>query len=172
VAVGHEGSCRPALLNMPAFAGHTTGRADFPHPAFSCVIKPSHSAGQCADSARRRGRASHRDTRPDTGDIWCPLIRCVVNRLAKGPPYWSAGVLIPRRNTRLRPTGQDDRVELLYRSLWKERWTKAGPFGRTALPLDQALTEAEVEIGGGFLQQLDGDALIGHRRPRAAAALR
>jgi Rhodopirellula transposase DDE domain len=40
-------------------------------------IKPSHSAGQCADSARRRGRASHRDARPDTGDIRCPLVRCV-----------------------------------------------------------------------------------------------
>ena len=40
---------------------------------------------------------------------------------------------------RLRGTGQDDRVEVLYYSLWKERWTKAGPFGRTVLPLDQAL---------------------------------
>ena len=40
---------------------------------------------------------------------------------------------------RLRPTGQDDRVEVLYWSLWKERWTRAGPFGRTVLPLDQAL---------------------------------
>jgi hypothetical protein len=40
---------------------------------------------------------------------------------------------------RLRPTGQDDRVEVLYWSLWKERWTSAGPFGRTVLPLDDAL---------------------------------
>ncbi|MGO9729963.1 hypothetical protein [Mycobacterium sp.] len=40
---------------------------------------------------------------------------------------------------RLRPTGQDDRVEVLYYSLWKERRTKAGPFGRTVPPLDQAL---------------------------------
>jgi hypothetical protein len=40
---------------------------------------------------------------------------------------------------RLRPTGQDDRVEVLNYALWKERWTKAGPFGRTVLPLDQAL---------------------------------
>jgi hypothetical protein len=30
-----------------------------------------------------------------------------------------------------------DRV--LYWSLWKERWTKVGTFGRTVLPLDQAL---------------------------------
>ena len=40
---------------------------------------------------------------------------------------------------RLRPTGQNDRVEVLYWSLWKERWTNAGPFGRTILPLDDAL---------------------------------
>ena len=40
---------------------------------------------------------------------------------------------------RLQPTGQDDRVEVRYYSLWKERWTNAGPFGRTVLPLDQAL---------------------------------
>jgi hypothetical protein len=40
---------------------------------------------------------------------------------------------------RLRPTGQDDRVEVLYWSLWKEKWANAGPFGRTVLPLDDAL---------------------------------
>ena len=40
---------------------------------------------------------------------------------------------------RLRQTGKDDRVEVLYWSLWKERWTTAGPFGRTILPLDDAL---------------------------------
>jgi hypothetical protein len=36
---------------------------------------------------------------------------------------------------RLRPTGQ---VEVLYWSLWKERWTNAGPLGRTVLPRDDA----------------------------------
>ena len=40
---------------------------------------------------------------------------------------------------RLRPTGRDDRVEVLYWSLWRERWTSAGPFGKTILPLDDAL---------------------------------
>ena len=40
---------------------------------------------------------------------------------------------------RLRPTGQHDRVEVLYWSLWKQSWTRAGPFGRTILPLEQAL---------------------------------
>lgn len=40
---------------------------------------------------------------------------------------------------RLRPTGTDDRVQVLYWSLWKERWTPAGPLGRVALPIDKAL---------------------------------
>jgi len=40
---------------------------------------------------------------------------------------------------RLRPTGQDDRVEVLYWSLRKEKWANAGPFGRTVLSLDDAL---------------------------------
>ena len=40
---------------------------------------------------------------------------------------------------RLRPTGQDDRVEVFYWSLWKERWSNAGPFGRTVLPIHDAL---------------------------------
>ena len=40
---------------------------------------------------------------------------------------------------RLRPTGQADRVEVLYWSLWRETWRNAGPFGRTVLSLDEAL---------------------------------
>ncbi len=48
----------------------------------------------------------------------------------------SSGALVAR----LRPTGLDDRFEVLYWSLWKESWTRAGPFGRTILPLDQALS--------------------------------
>jgi hypothetical protein len=43
------------------------------------------------------------------------------------------------RVARLRPTGGDDRVEVLYWSLWKERWTRAGPLGRAALSMDRAL---------------------------------
>jgi hypothetical protein len=41
---------------------------------------------------------------------------------------------------RLRPTGNDDRFEVLYWSLWKERCASTGPFGRTILPIDDALT--------------------------------
>jgi hypothetical protein len=40
---------------------------------------------------------------------------------------------------RLRPLGCDDIYEILYWSLWKERWAPFGPFGRTALPIEQAL---------------------------------
>jgi len=37
-----------------------------------------------------------------------------------------------RRSRGLRPIGQNDPVEVLFWSLWKERWTNAGPLGRTA----------------------------------------
>jgi hypothetical protein len=40
---------------------------------------------------------------------------------------------------RLRPTESDDRFEVLYWSLWKNRWASTGPFGRTVLSLDDAL---------------------------------
>ena len=40
---------------------------------------------------------------------------------------------------RLRPTGPNDSVEILYWSAWKERWAAAGPFGCTVLPVDEAL---------------------------------
>jgi hypothetical protein len=40
---------------------------------------------------------------------------------------------------RLRPTGSDDRFEVLYWSLWKHRWASTGPFGRTVLSVDDAL---------------------------------
>jgi hypothetical protein len=43
------------------------------------------------------------------------------------------------RVARLRPIGRDDRVEVLYWSLWKERWIRAGPLGRAALSIDRAL---------------------------------
>jgi hypothetical protein len=39
---------------------------------------------------------------------------------------------------RLRPTGNDS-VEVLYWSVWKERWAAAGPVRRTILPIDEAL---------------------------------
>ena len=40
---------------------------------------------------------------------------------------------------RLRPTAREGRFEVLYCSLWKERWASTGPFGRTILSIDEAL---------------------------------
>jgi hypothetical protein len=40
---------------------------------------------------------------------------------------------------RLRPLGRDDLLEIFYWSSWKQRWAPAGPFGRTAAPIDEAL---------------------------------
>ncbi len=40
---------------------------------------------------------------------------------------------------RLRLTGRDDSVKVLYWSAWKKRWTAVGPFGKTVLSVDDAL---------------------------------
>jgi hypothetical protein len=40
---------------------------------------------------------------------------------------------------RLRPAGQEDRFEVLYWSLWKEQWTRAGPLGRAVVTIERAL---------------------------------
>jgi hypothetical protein len=68
----------------------------------------------------------------------CPRGPLAAERRGRGYTLTRAGAAVPV--ARLRPTGQSDRVEVLYWSLWKERWTNAGPFGRTILPLDDALT--------------------------------
>jgi putative transposase len=53
-----------------------TGRADFPHPAFSRPVRPSISAGRRVAAERGRGRASHRDTRPGSGGTRCFVVPC------------------------------------------------------------------------------------------------
>ena len=55
-------------------------------------------------------------------------------RCNRGYTLYSArsGALIAR----LRPTGSDGRFEVLYWSLWKDRWASTGPFGRTVLSID------------------------------------
>ena len=40
-------------LNTPAFAGHTTGRADFPHPAFRQISPQAHGRGPRCTSRNR-----------------------------------------------------------------------------------------------------------------------
>ena len=67
------------LLPVPQFgpiapfpvAARQTGRADRPHPAFTCVVKLSRSAGQHDVVADKRGRVPCRDTHLDIGDIPC-----------------------------------------------------------------------------------------------------
>ena len=61
----------------------------------------------------------------------------VAERRHRGYTIYRAGSGTPI--ARLRPTGQNDRVEVLYWSLWKQRWTSGGPFGRTILTIDEAL---------------------------------
>ena len=40
---------------------------------------------------------------------------------------------------RLRPPGKDRSVELLYWSLGKQAWAPFGPFGKTVVPVEDAL---------------------------------
>jgi hypothetical protein len=68
-------------------------------------------------------------------------------------PFRRAPVAAERRNkgytllhaetgrpiARLRPYGRDELMEILYWSLWKERWAAVGPFGQTVVPLNEAL---------------------------------
>jgi len=67
----------------------------------------------------------------------CPRGRLLAQRRNRGYTLTHATSGAPV--ARLRQTGRGDRVEVLYWSLWKERWASAGPFGQTILPLDDAL---------------------------------
>lgn len=67
-------SVRAGVAPFPV-AARQTGRADFPHPAFSRPIRPSHSAGRRAGAGRHRGRVSDTDTRPGSGGTRCPFVR-------------------------------------------------------------------------------------------------
>ncbi len=53
---------------------------------------------------------------------------CSLHHVASGAPV-----------ARLRPNADHDCLEVLSWSLGKERWSSTGPFGRTALPLEDAL---------------------------------
>src|SRR5690349_19447187 len=52
-------------------AARQTGRAACPHPAFTCVLKPSRSAGRHGGVAGGRGRAPRTDARPGIGGTRC-----------------------------------------------------------------------------------------------------
>jgi hypothetical protein len=54
----------------------------------------------------------------------CRRGQLIAERRNRGYTLYRAGS--GTRIARLRPTKQDDRVEVIYWSLWKERWTGAG----------------------------------------------
>ena len=59
----------------------------------------------------------------------------VVRKVARGYSLLSARAGAPI--ARLRPTGEADKVQLLW---WNgKRWGASGPFGVTTMPLDEAL---------------------------------
>jgi len=74
-------------------------------------------------------------------------------RLIESFKFRRGAVFVERRNrgytlmhgqtgapvARLRPYGRDSLVELLYWSLSKQRWEPFGPFGKTVVPVDDAL---------------------------------
>ena len=61
----------------------------------------------------------------------------IAERRNRGYTLYKAALGTPV--ARLRPTGSDDRVEVLCWSLWKERWVRAGPLGPARLSIDRAL---------------------------------
>ena len=81
VAVGRRlspaaGASARVVAPFPV-AARQTGRAACPHPAFTCVLKPSPSAGRHGGAAGERGRVSRKDTRPGIGGT-----RCLAGRFA------------------------------------------------------------------------------------------
>jgi hypothetical protein len=65
----------------------------------------------------------------------------VVERTARGYSLFSARTGAPV--ARLRPTGEADKVQVLW---WNgERWGASGPFGIATMPLDKALAYIAAE---------------------------
>jgi len=70
-------------------------------------------------------------------DFRCSRGTLFAERRNRGYTLYDAGSGAPV--ARLRPAGSEGRFEVLYWSLWKERWSSTGPFGRTILSIDDAL---------------------------------
>jgi hypothetical protein len=67
----------------------------------------------------------------------CPRGILFAERRNRGYTIYDVGSGAPA--ARLRLTTREGRFEVLYWSLWKERWTPTGPFGRTVLSISDAL---------------------------------
>jgi hypothetical protein len=67
----------------------------------------------------------------------CPRGALFAEQRSRGYTLYDVGSGAPV--ARLRPAGREGRFEVLYWSLWKERWASAGPFGRTILSVEDAL---------------------------------
>jgi hypothetical protein len=67
----------------------------------------------------------------------CPRGILFAERRNRGYTIYDAGSGAPV--ARLRLTTREGRFEVLYWSLWKERWAPTGPFGRTVLSISEAL---------------------------------
>jgi hypothetical protein len=67
----------------------------------------------------------------------CPRGMLFAERRNRGYTLYEAAAGTPV--ARLRLTGREGRFEVLYWSLWKERWVSTGPFGSTILSIDEAL---------------------------------
>ena len=88
VAVGRRlspaaGASARAVAPSPV-AARQTGRAACPHPAFTCVLKPSRSAGRHGGVAGGRGRAPRTGARPGIGGTRCLAGRSVASTIV-GP---------------------------------------------------------------------------------------
>ena len=91
-------------------------------------------------------------TRKHRGTLMSLMTDNIVQRIERF--HFPKGAVVPERRNRgytlhharsrapvarLRPTRDNDSIEVLYWSAWKERWITAGPCGRTVLPIDEAL---------------------------------
>src|SRR4051794_4523289 len=90
VAVGRRlspaaGASVRAVAPSPV-AARQTGRAACPHPAFTCVLKPSRSAGRHGGVAGGRGRAPRTGARPGIGGNPGPAPPPLASNLAGPPP--------------------------------------------------------------------------------------
>ena len=67
----------------------------------------------------------------------CPKGALFAERRSRGHTIYDVGSGAPV--ARLRPARNEGKFEVLYWSLWKERWASTGPFGPIILSIDDAL---------------------------------